>query len=560
MGLSYADVTGASENESGQALFDGSEKENRPASSDAVEPAEDVSSDAAANGVSAGDDSPTVGEAGPKSNFSSGSEPGETDQPFFPGEDDTTEVDGRGGTLVEGEKVALKRNDQREGGATAYDRDREEGAAPRAHDAEGVRDKGAISATSDNKQDGSPNDTEQQEGSSTGASITPNTFHTAAFADGEAPKALDALSEAQADIVENTERLAERLEREKPHDGEVAAALRAAAAVLQDTVEKLRASREAYLEDHGRVMEVLQRYARARELLDAGIQCATADRVDLRNRLTAARDAFKALFVLVSTAERRAESVRALTEALAEAQSNTLAAVLNLARGSAQESTDAADGARSLKTQANLEEVRRAVYNMSDLAAAVEHTTRATVDVRAKQSEELGLTLIRRFETLGDRRDTTSAAEATKPTEATEESKNDSKPPRSHEKVLEELEKRTGKEPGVRQDIVAAKRAGEALMQELAIDAMKTMQHVAEGTADTLEEALHARVLGQAENKYRASIIVLGVLLCVAILALLALIIHAILTLVSFHSKFNAARMGEQTGQAHIDDMSPRVQ
>ncbi|PHJ23661.1 transmembrane protein [Cystoisospora suis] len=611
------DVAGASEDQLGQEIFGGPENENRSSfpsvnSNDEGAPLAVRADAVAAEGdayqgehegadavkdVDENIDRPagppqegkvaTDDDFGGNSSQSSGSEPGERRFSFSPDKADVVgAAEGSGSHQVKKEaEMGLDEGYETFNNSTALNSETEEHATTESSvnkrgtsasrvSSDGNADGSSASATSDEKGEQifvtSTSDTAPEESSITASaslsdeSSTPTassresekspiitTSDTVASVDAEAVKTLEELSRTQANILENTERLAARFEKDNPENEEIAAALREAATVLHNTIEKLRMCREAYLKDHSRVMEILQRYARARELLDAGIQCDMTDRVDLRNRLTATRDAFKALFLLVSTAERRAESVRALTEALGEAQSSTLAAVLNLAKGSMGENAEMKGGVVSSKTQGNLEEVRRAITNMNDLASAVEHTMRATVDARAKLSEELGLNLIRRFEKLGERRDTASAAEDT------EGSTDDFKAPRSHEQVLEDLGKKTGNEPGVKEDIAAAKRAGEALMQELAVDAMKTMQHVAEGTADTLEEAMHTRVLGQAEDKYRASIIVLGVFLCLAIIVLLALIVHALSTLISFHSKFNAARMGEQTGQAHIDDESP---
>ncbi|PFH37602.1 hypothetical protein BESB_040600 [Besnoitia besnoiti] len=354
--------------------------------------------------------------------------------------------------------------------------------------------------------------------------------------------------EGHRGIVSESQQLAAKLAA-TPERTAVAEVLRHTAGSLKVTLDRLAASREAYLADHSKVMNVLQKYASARELLDAGLAYDKSSEKEIADRLRAARDAFNTLFVLLSTTTKRAESVEALADALAANQATAFAGLLKLAKANMTH-RDASGRARTDQaTPDDFAAVRAAVYNMQDLAAAAEHATRATVETKTKQTQELAFDLIRRYELLASNRQQPEEMHASSGRTRGISTTDDA---RDSEQILSQ---RAQAVEEVQAYIKEARAAEDALFKELTRDAFKTVQAVAEETANTNEAALKAMdTTPNPDTGSNTAVIFLGVLLCLAVAALLALTVYAVSVVMSFQSKINAARMGEQTGQAHIED------
>ncbi|CBZ55632.1 conserved hypothetical protein [Neospora caninum Liverpool] len=341
-------------------------------------------------------------------------------------------------------------------------------------------------------------------------------------------------------VLDLTAKLATHPEKE-----ELVASLQAAAEGLESTVSRLQAAREAYLLDYSSVMEVLQKYSRARDLLEAGVGCDGSSEEELAERLQAARDAYNTLLMLLTASARRAESVDALTEALWSSQSTAFAMLLKLAKAKVAESQSGLDGEEA--SSDDLAAIRAAVHNMQDLAAAAEHATRVTVAARTRQTEELAFLLLRRFGHMagaglftenvaidGGKADAADGLDAQVHVDPAD---------------WEQLER------SVRAGIEVCGSAEQVLMKDLATEALKTVQHVTAETASANEAALQVRA-SAAEKQWRSSDagVALGVLLSFAVVTLICLIVYSLVVIVSFQSKLNAARVGEQAGQAHTED------
>ncbi|EPT24548.1 hypothetical protein TGME49_307820 [Toxoplasma gondii ME49] len=344
----------------------------------------------------------------------------------------------------------------------------------------------------------------------------------------------EAESRVLSGVSDLTAKFAERADRK-----EIAAALQTAADGLQETVSRLEAAREEYLADHSQVMEILQKYARARELLAVGLKSEAPTESELAERLRTATDAYNTLFVLLSAAARRAESAHALMEALSASQSAAFATLLKLAKAQLNDG-EAGEGETEAATTDDVAAIRAAVYNMQDLAAAAENATRATVTARTKQSEEMASLLLRR---LGHLAGAGRLMTSDRFVAGDKQSQADS------EEIREQLDAR------VRASMRTSRSAEQTLMNDLTSEALKTVQHVAEETEIANKEAFELRAsAAEPQERSKATVVLLGVMLCLAVVALLCLIVYSLAVVVSFQAKLNAARVGEQVGQAHTDD------